>query len=167
MDPIKRFQLVEVPVSANFGMSKVVIEQQQNLRMDSDQDIIIVGLRMYTTSDAPLSWGNQMALPSDAQLANTALVLYVNGEESVYQLPCIDLHATRTALGTSTSSFQAGPQGFKNLVSVAWEKCYFITAQPYNTGGANEAFSLTLGVEYYKLEAGAWAALTASQTKGM
>lgn len=167
MEPIKRFQLVEVIVTANYSKTKVVIPDQQNLRMDSTQDIVIVGMEMYTTSVAPLSWGNQQPLPSDAQLANTALTLYVDDEESIELLPCIRLAATRTALATSTAVFQEGPAAFKNLVSVSWEKSYFQTAQPYNTGGANAQFSLTLGVTYYKLAAGQWAKLTAAQVKGL
>jgi hypothetical protein len=167
MEPIKRFQLVEVIVTANYSKTKVPIPDQQNLRMDSTQDIVIVGMEMWSTSSAPLSWGNQQPLPTDAQIANTALTLYVDDEESVQLMPCLRLMATRTALATSTQQFQEGTTGFKNLVGVSWEKCYFQTAVPYNNAGANAQFCLTMGVTYYKLAPGAWAKLTKSQVKGL
>lgn len=167
MTPVKRYEVVEVIVQANAGGTFFKISDQPNLRMDSTQDIVIVGLEMFSVSAIPISPLSQAALATDAQLQNTSLVLYVDDEESIHLIPAVKLQSTRTALATSTLIFQPEPLQVKNLVKVNWDKSFYQAHQPYNTGGANAQFSLYLGVSYLKLEPGAWGKLTAGQIQGL
>jgi hypothetical protein len=167
MEYIKRWEMVEVIVGANNSATTQKIPEQQNLRMDTTQDIIIVGLEMWSIETMPFSpITSSNPLATTAQMQNTFLTLYINEEESIHLMPAIKLIAQRVPLATSTAQFGSGPVPFKNL-QVNWDKSYFQVAQPYNTGGANAAFSLILGVSYLKLKPGTWAKLTSGQVQGL
>jgi hypothetical protein len=164
---IKRWEMVEVVIPANSSQTTFRINDQPNLRMDSTQDIVIVGLEVYNANALPFAFQSQQPGPTPAQLANTALTLYVSDEESVHLIPCVKLNALKTALATATDYFSDQMQEFKNLVSVNWDKSYFQVAQPYNFAAPNAQFCLTLGVSYLKLKPGQWAALTSGQIQGL
>jgi hypothetical protein len=164
---IKRWEMVEVVIPANSSQTTFRINDQPNLRMDSTQDIVILGLEAYNINALPLAFQSQQPGPTVAQMAITALTLYVGDEESIHLLPLVKLNAIKTALATATDYFSDVMQEFKNLTKVNWDKSYFQVATPYNTGGANAQFCITLGVSYLKLKPGEWAKLTAGQTKGM
>lgn len=167
MEAIKRWEMVEVLVAANAGGTKFPIPDQQNLRDDTSQDIIIRGFEMWPVDSMPLSpITPNNALATMAQLENTFLTLYIEEEESIHLIPCIKLIAQRTSLATSTIQFQGEPVMLKNL-KVQWNKSYFQVATPYNTGGPNTAFSLIIGVSYLKLAPGTWKELTANQIRGL
>jgi hypothetical protein len=159
--PKKRFELVDVIIPANSGLSRIPIGDQANLRTDGGQDIVIVGVEFFNINAIPLSFISQNPLPTPAQLANAALTLYVGQEESIHLIPAVKLNVTRSALATDTSFFQESETEFLNLYPVQWDKSYFQLGQPFNTGGANAAFSFLIGVTYLKYPPGVWADLVA------
>lgn len=156
MKAIKRFQLVDVIVTADSGVSRITIGDQANLRTDSDQDIVIVGLEAYNINAIPLSSVSNNPLPTPAQLANAFLTLYVGTEESIDGIPLPELNSLRSALATDTSFFMEERTDFQNLFPVQWDKCFLQLGKPYNTGGANAEFSFLIGVHYLKYPAGTW-----------
>ena len=153
----KRFELVDVIITANNGLSRIPIGDQANLRTDGGQDIVIVGIEAFNVNAYPLSPISNNPLPTPAQLANAFLTLYVGQEESIHLIPVTKLNITRSALATATDYFQELETEFQNLYPVQWDKCYLQLGQPFNTGGANAMFSFLLGVTYLKFPAGAWA----------
>lgn len=157
----KRFELVDVLISANNGMSRIPIGDQANLRTDGGQDIVIVGVEAFGVNAYPLSPISNNPLPTPAQLSNAFLTLYVGQEESIHLIPVTKLNNTRSALATATDYFQENETEFQNLYPVQWDKCYFQLGQPFNTGGANAVFSFLLGITYMKFPAGAWATMLA------
>jgi len=157
MRPKKRFELVDVIITANNGLSRIPIGDQANLRTDGAQDIVIVGIESYNVSAYPLSPISNNPLPTTAQLSNAFLTLYIGQEEAIHLIPVTKLNVTRSALATATDYFQEGETEFQNLYPVQWDKCYFQMGQPFNTGGANAQFSFLLGITYLKFPAGSWA----------
>lgn len=161
MRPKKRFELVDVIINANSGLSRIPIGDQANLRTDGGQDIVIIGIEFWNINAIPLSYISQNPLPTPAQLANAALTLYVGQEESIHLIPGVKLNITRSSNATDTSFFQENETEFQNLYPVQWDKSYLQLGQPFNAGGANDAFSFLLGVTYLKYQPGAWADLIA------
>jgi hypothetical protein len=159
--PKKRWELVDVLVTANNGLSRIPIGDQANLRTDGGQDIVIVGVEFFDINANPLSPISQNPLPTPAQLANAFLTLYVNQEESIHLIPGNKLNHSRLALSTSTSIFQTEETEFNNLYPVQWDKSYLQLGAPF---GNNAAFSFLIGVTYWKYPAGVWAELLAKGT---
>jgi hypothetical protein len=159
--PKKRFQLVDVIIAANSGVSRIPIGDQANLRTDNSQDIVIIGVEAFNINAYPLSPISNNPLPTPAQLANAFLTLYIGTEEQVALIPVTKLNVTRSALATDTSFFQENETEFQNLYPVQWDKCYLQLGQPFNTGGANTIFSFLLGITYLKFPGGVWAAKVA------
>lgn len=157
MRPIKRFELVDVIVTANNGLSRIPIGDQANLRTDNSQDIVIVGIEAFNVNAYPKSPISQNPLPTPAQLSNAFLTLYVGQEESVHLIPVTKLNITRSSNATATDYFQENATELQNLYPVQWDKCYFQLGAPFNAAGANAAFSFLLGVTYLKFPGGKWA----------
>jgi len=157
MRPKKRFELVDVIITANNGLSRIPIGDQANLRTDGAQDIVIIGIESFNVNAYPLSPISNNPLPTTAQLANAFLTLYIGQEESIHLIPVTKLNITRSADATATDYFQQNETEFQNLYPVQWDKCYLQLGQPFNTGGANTMFSFLLGITYLKFPPGAWA----------
>ncbi len=62
--PKKRFQLVDVIITANNGTSRIAIGDQANLRTDNSQDIVIVGVEAFNINAYPLSPISNNPLPT-------------------------------------------------------------------------------------------------------
>lgn len=162
MRAIKRFELIELIIPAGSTAIKFQYPDIPQLRDDTTQDILVRGLRGYSIETMPLSpTGNPVA--TTAQLQNSFLILYIEQEESIYQLPMIELNTIFQALATGTSQQVFEPTELQDL-KIDWNKSYIQTAAPYN----NEAdFSIMLGVTYKKLPPGTWDSLTKNAIKGM
>lgn len=156
MRPKKRFELVDVIITANNGLSRIPIGDQANLRTDGDQDIVIIGIQALNVNAYPLSPVTGNPLPSTAQLANAFLTLVIGSDEVVHLLPLTSMNITRSSNSAATDYFQVEQTEFQNLYPVAWDKSYLQLGQPYNTGGANAQFSIVLGVDYLRFPPGAW-----------
>lgn len=162
---IKRYELVELQIAANAGQGKFEYPDIPDLRDDTDQDIIICGLKTWSIDSMPLSPTNT-PVATMAQLQNSFLTLYVNQEQSINQVPFVDLLTTFQALQTGLTQAQPLPFELADL-KVNWNKSFIEPAQPYNAGGANDMFSIMLGVWYKKLPPGTWKRLTKNQVPGL
>jgi hypothetical protein len=161
MKPIKRFQLVDVIITANNGLSRIPTGDQSNLRTDGSQDIVVVGIEVFNVNAFPISPVSNNPTPTPAQIANASLTIALGSDEAIFMIPLPKLNATRSSLATATDYFQNQPIEFQNLYPISWDKCYFQLGQPYNTGGDNTQFSILLGVTYLKFPSGVWAATLA------
>lgn len=162
--PLKRYELIELIVTANLGATRQNFPDIPQLRDDTTQDIIVRALESFSILSMPLSpQGNPVA--SVVQLQNAFLILYIDGEESVRQIPLQRLCNTAAILATSAQQWQNYPTDTEDL-KVDWNKSYIQFAQPPNTGGANAQFSIMVGVEYKKLPPGTYAAMTKNKIPG-
>lgn len=162
---VKRFELVELIIPAGSTGTRFPYPDIPQLRDDTTQDIIICGLKSWSIEALPLT-ANGNTNATYLQLANSYLTLYIQGEESVRQVPLIDLLHMRQALGTGTT-FNNMEQFKTEYLKVDWNKTYVQAATPYGTVGApNAQFSILLGVSYKKLMSGAWATMTKNQVQG-
>jgi hypothetical protein len=162
---IKRFELVELIIPAGSTGTRFPYPDIPQLRDDTTQDIIICGLKTWSVDALPLT-ANGNTVSTYLQLANSFLTLYIEGEESVRQLPYIDMIHMRQALATGTTFNNLEPIKTEYL-KVDWNKTYLQAATPFGTVGApNAQFSVLLGVSYKKLPPGSWEAMTKNQVQG-
>lgn len=162
---LKRYELVTLNIpAASFG-TRFSYPDIPQLRDDTTQDIIICGLETFSVDALPLTpAGNAVA--TFAQLQNSFLTLYIEGEESVRQVPLIRLFPLRQAASTGTT-FNAVERLPTEYLKVDWNKSYIQAATPFGTTGSpNTQFSIVLGVWYKKLPQGSWAKMTENRTPG-
>lgn len=152
----KRYELIEIQIPANSTATRFNVPDQPQLRTDQDADIIIQGIETFDINGVPLS-PNNIALPTLAQLQQTYITLYVEGEESIYRIPLISMK--RIANETATSPYQWLLFKFKNIM-VDWTKSYLFTPVSY---GAVPTFSFILGIHYVKLPPGSFAKIAAKE----
>lgn len=156
---LKRYELVEIAIAANNGADQFPILDQPDLRDDTTQDIIIQGLETFSVDTMPLTPdGNAVA--SMDQLMNSFLVLYIDGEESVYRIPMVRLlnvFGNSLAAPGVLANFQE--LDLENL-RIVWNKSYIHLGASFGTNFT--AFSYVLGVRYKKLPPGTWDPLMAS-----
>jgi hypothetical protein len=154
----KRYELLEINIPANQTATRFNIPDQPQLRTDQDADIAIQGIEAFDVNGVPLS-PNNFPVVSLAFLQQTYITLYVEGEESIYRIPLIQLK--RIANETATSPYQWNLQKFKNI-QVDWTKSYFFTPAAYGAG-VFATFSFILGIHYVKLPPGTLAKITAKE----
>jgi hypothetical protein len=146
-DATDRYEMIETQIPANSTATRFNFNDQPQLRTDQTQDVIIQGLETYTITDIPLS-PNAVAVATALEMKSTYLVLYVNGEESIFRIPLVKLHT----INNFTDAFNNGEADtprFENLL-VDWTKSYFLTPAAYG-GGVFTTFSFLIGVVYKKL----------------
>lgn len=148
----KRYELLEIQIPANSTQTKFNIPDQPQLRTDQDADVIIQAISVYDILGVNPS-PNNVVVASLAQIIQTYLTLYVDGEESIYRIPLNALHIMAGEAGAGAAPFVWELFKFKNL-QVDWTKSYFSTGTPYTPLGAFATFSFLLGVHYYKLPPG-------------
>jgi hypothetical protein len=149
-DAVDRYELIEQQIPANSTATRFNFNDQPQLRTDQTQDVIIQGLEAFTITDIPLS-PNNVALPTAAELKTTYLVLYVNGEESIFRVPLVKLHTVNNFADAFNNAEYCDPR-FENLL-VDWTKSYLFTPAAYGAG-VFTTFSFLIGVSYKKLPPG-------------
>jgi hypothetical protein len=162
---VKRFELVELIINAGSTGTRFPYPDIPQLRDDTTQDIIVCGLKTWSVEALPLT-ANANVNASFAQLSNSFLTLYIEGEESVRQVPFIDLIHMRQAAAAGVTFNNTEP--FKTeYLKIDWNKTYLQAAVPFGTVLApNTQFSVLLGVSYKKLLSGAWEAMTKNRVPG-
>lgn len=148
----KRYELLEIQVPANTSQTRFNVPDQPQLRTDQDADIIIQALEIFDVVDVALSPNNVAVLPT-AFLLQTYLTLYIDGEESIYRVPLVQLRRVGVDGSVVPSVFEL--QRVRNI-QVDWTKSYFFTPSPY-AAGVFATFSFLLGVHYDKLPPGTMA----------
>lgn len=162
---IKRFELVELIINAGSTGTRFPYPDIPQLRDDTTQDIIVCGLKTWSIEALPLT-ANGNANASYLQLANSFLTLYIQGEESVRQVPFIDLIHMRQAAAAG-ATFNNTETVKTEYLKIDWNKTYLQAATPFGTALApNTQFSVLLGVSYKKLSPGSWEAMTKNQVQG-
>jgi hypothetical protein len=157
-DATDRYELLEIQIPANVTQTKFLIPDQPQLRSDQDADIIIQGLEVFDIDAIPLSPAN-VPLVTAANLKNTYLTLYVEGEESLYRIPLVRLNIVFNAAANSPAVYSLFSVRNKQ---VDWTKSYFSTPIAYGAG-AGATFSFLIGVHYVKLPAGTMTKIQARQ----
>jgi hypothetical protein len=162
---VKRFELVELIIPAGSTGTRFPYPDIPQLRDDTTQDIIVCGLETWSIDALPLTPTTNVNA-TYLQLANSFLTLYIEGEESVRQLPFINLNHMRQAAAAGTT-FNAIDRLKTEYLKIDWNKTYLQAATPFGTAGApNPQFSVLLGVSYKKLPSGAWEVMTKNQVPG-
>jgi hypothetical protein len=160
---LKRYELVELIIPVGSTNTRFPYPDIPQLRDDTTQDIIICGLETFSVEVMPLS-ANGNAVASFAQLENSFLVLYIDGEESVRQVPFVRLNPMRQAASAGTT-FNVYGTLWTEYLKVDWNKSYVQAAAPYGSPLATQ-FSIMLGVWYKKLPSGTWATMTQGMVQG-
>ena len=156
MKPIARYQAVELLVPAAAVATKFQFTDQPELRSDATKDIVVLGIKMFPLEEKPVDF-NGNAVATMAQLQNAELTLYVDGEESIYRLPCTELINSQNFAATYFS--QIFPDEFNNLM-IDWTKSYISLDAPLSD---NDAFAFLFGISYAKLPAGTMAQINAAK----
>lgn len=157
----KRFELIEVQIPALSTQTKFNIPDQPQLRTDQDADIIIQAIETYDVNEVPLS-PNNVAVIAVADLLKTYMTLYIDGEESIYRVPLITMKRVLNAVAAGANTPSVFELFKLRNLKVDWTKSYFFVPAAYSAG-ANETFSILLGVHYYKLPPGTMAKIDARE----
>jgi len=142
LKPIKRFEIVELTIGANVP-GRFYFDTQPQLRNQGDQIIKIEGVQIYTASSYSNSQTNS-AVPGVpvTEIPKAVLTLYVDGEESIYQIPLAQL----INIDDAANEFQQEIQRFAELNNVAWEKSYI----QFSVAAAGSPYVIPCGVSYIK-----------------
>ena len=119
-------------------------------------------METFDISAIPFS-PNNIALATAAQLQQTYLVLYIDGEESIYRVPLISLKRVANEVAGGVNLPYTWQLFRLRNVQVDWTKSYFFTPNSYSAVAPNTTFSFLLGVHYYKLPPGTMAKINAKE----
>lgn len=149
----KRYEQIETQIQANNTATRFNFFDQPQLRTDQTRDVIIQGIETFDITDVALS-PNNVAVITAAFMKQTYVVLYVDGEESIYRIPLTQLHRVNNFTDPFVFSGDNAPR-FENIM-IDWTKSYLFTPTPYG-GGVFTTFSVLLGVHYKILPPGTMA----------
>lgn len=140
---IKRFELVELTIPAN-TVGRVNFQTVPQLRNQPDQIIIIRGIKVFPIT----SYGNSQYTSSipgfpAADIPKAALVLYINGEESIHYLPLAEL----INVNDFSSPYQEQISALADLTNVDFDKSYVQFSTASNAG----VYVIPFGISYDRL----------------
>jgi len=143
--------MIELIIPVGTTGNTFAIPDIPQLRDDTTQDIIVVGLETFAIDTCPLSpAGNVVA--SMAQLENMFLTLYIEDEESIFRLPMPRLQPIWQS--NTAGNLQGGQQTLSiECLRVTWNKSYLTFGEPFAEG---LPISVLLGVWYKKLPPLSW-----------
>lgn len=142
-----RFQLVEiiVPAAGAGTLGRIKIEDQPQLRTQSDQTVVIQAIQTYDIITQPLSPTGR-PLPTVAQLAGCYLVLNIFGYENLQYIPMNQLNNIASTDTSVQRFFCERLFRINEQFRVDWTKSYILTTAAISSP-ANLSF--VLGVHYY------------------
>ena len=145
IDKIKRFELIELTIAVN-QPGRVYFVTQPQLRNQPDQIITIKGIQVYQDTIYSFSQVTGtipgMAL---AEAIKAALVLYVDGEETIKLIPLPQLINQNNT--NQPSVFQQEIQTFADLNNVAWDKSYV----QFSVAAAGAPYVIPFGITYLRM----------------
>src|SRR5271170_8042417 len=142
----KRFELIELIIPVGTTGNTFPIPDIPQLRDDTTQDIIIVGIETFAADTVPLSPAVN-AVATMAQLENMFLTLYIDDEESIFRLPVPRIQPIWQS--NTAGGLQGGQQTLSlECLKVTWNKSYLTFGAAF-AGGALP-ISVLLGVWYKK-----------------
>lgn len=122
--------------------TKVMFPDLPNLRNQTDQAIVIKDVEIFTATVMPTTPNGATNAPI-AELKKGVLVLYNNGEESIYRIPLLKLNR----INDLTNPFQEQFESLDDLRNVDWAKSYVL----FSSAPASTPYSIVFGVSYLKL----------------
>jgi len=155
----RRYELIEFNIPANSTGTRFNFVDQPQLRTDTTQDVVVQGIEIFDVTDVTLS-PNNITVATAAYCKSTFLVLYVDGEESIYRIPLFQLHRVAN-LADPYINVDNLPPPFDNIYP-DWTKSYLFTPTAYS-GGANATFSFLFGIHYKKLPPGTMGKIRANE----
>lgn len=143
-EKIKMFEIVELTINANQN-GRFYFDTQPQLRNQADQIIIIRGIQLYLATTYPFSQvTNTVAGVTAAEAIKAVLVLYVNGEESIKNIPLPQLNN----INDVASPFQQEIQVFADLQNVDFAKSYV----QFSAAAAGAPYVIPFGISYTRLK---------------
>jgi hypothetical protein len=150
----KRHELVELPVTSAGG-SGVEFPDIPNLRDDTTQDIIILGIDVYAQESMPVMVGSQNPVIPMADLLKCFVTFYVEEEESVRRVPLV--RAQPLWQSNTAGALQGGLATLSlECLKFTWNKSFIEFSEAIAQAAP---FSFVFGVWYKKLPPGTWEAL--------
>jgi hypothetical protein len=148
----KRHELVELIITAGTTGTTFDFPDIPNLRDDTTQDIIIVGIETYAQETLPLTpAGNATA--TMAELENMYLTFYIEEEESIREVPMPRLQPIWQS--NTAGALQGGQQTLSlECLRVTWNKSFLTFGTPFAPDVL--PISVLFGVWYKKLPPGTW-----------
>lgn len=140
---IYRWELVELNVPAS-TTGRVTFQTIPQLRNQTDQIIVIRDIEVFTVSSYANSQQNS-SLPGMpvADVAKAVLVLYVNGEESIKNIPL----AMLIHVDDFTNVYHERIFSFENLLNVDFDKSYV----QFATASTASNYVIPFGISYNRL----------------
>jgi hypothetical protein len=145
----KRYELIEVNIPAASTQTRFNIPDQPQLRTDQDADVIIQAIEVFDSLAINPS-PNNAPVATAVNLLQAYLILYIEGEESIYRIPFNQLK--RVAQEGAAVPYTWDLARFKNI-QVDFTKSYIFTPLAF-TG---LPFSFLFGIHYMKLPPGTMA----------
>ena len=157
MEPIKRFELIELQVPPN-SLGRVGFSQAiPQLQNQPDQIIYIKAIRIYTiTSYANSQQTNSIPGFPVADIPKACLTLYVDGNESIKTFPLVELINVNDHAGP----YLEIPLWFDNLQNVSFDKSYV----SFSSASDNALYVIPLGIIYTRFMKSASGVATTSPT---
>lgn len=134
--------------------AKVNFGDIAQLRSDDEKTTVIRAIQVYAAEEVPLSF-DQVPLATEAQLAQSFLVLFAEGEESIKSIPLVQLrnvYRSPVAAPAADSFWTAEKNQFMNL-KVQWDKSYLQFSGGLGNGGQ---ITFLFGIEYIYAAPGAY-----------
>ncbi len=143
---IKRYELIETVILAG-ATGAVPFPDVPNLRNQTDQRIIVKDMEFFPDYVYARSFLNTTVIGTPiTEMPKIAIVLYVNGEESIRRSPISKINYSQ-APGVATV-FQMERVAFENLENVDWPKSYF----QFNAAAQGVQYIIPIGVTYLKFK---------------
>lgn len=143
---IKRYEMIETIIQAG-ATGAVPFPDVPNLRNQTDQRIVVMDLEFFPDYVYARSFLNTTVIGTPVtEIPKIAIVLYVNGEESIRRIPIAKINYSQ-APGVATV-FEMERVSFDNLENVDWPKSYI----QFNAAAQAVQYVLPIGVTYLKFK---------------
>jgi len=146
VNSIKRYELIEVIIPAS-STGAVQFPDVPNLRNQTDQKITVIDMEFFPDYVYANSFVNT-AVPGTpiGEIPKAAIVLYVNGEESIRRIPLGKVnYSNNPGVG---APFSVERVAFDDLQNVDWPKSYI----QFNAAAAALNYIIPIGVTYLKFK---------------
>jgi hypothetical protein len=144
LSAINRYEMIEIVVPAG-TTGAIPFPDSPNLRNQSDQKIVVLDIEFFPVYAYGASFlNNNVPGTPIAEIPKAALVLYVNGEESIRRIPLSKLNYSQNiGLG---ATFEQERVPFDRLQNVDWPKSYI----QFNAAPAGLPYVMPFGITYLK-----------------
>lgn len=139
--------MIEIPVpAAGVGINgKIPIQDQPQLRTQSDQIVVLQSIQSFDVVAVPLT-PTGATVPSVAQLSAAFLVLNIYGYENLQYIPLNLLNNIQSSDTSVQRFFTNRLFELNQQFRVDWTKSFILTTAAI---GAGSGVSFLLGVNYY------------------